>query len=73
VKRNGRSLFRRLLEGRQDFHEIFLCRMAVSNFEARNSEELLTAVARLTEHKVTNKLITRGIESVSVFLCNRSL
>jgi hypothetical protein len=43
-EKNGRFLFLGLLEGLQDFHVISLCLGAVSNFEARNLEELLTAV-----------------------------
>jgi hypothetical protein len=44
VRRNGRFLFLGLLEGPQDFHVISLRLGAVSNFEARNLEELLTAI-----------------------------
>jgi hypothetical protein len=44
VKRNGRFLFLGLLEGPQGFHVISLCLGAVSNFDSRNLEELLTEV-----------------------------
>jgi len=44
VKRNDRFLFRGLVEGPQYFRVISLCLGAVSNFEVRNLELLMTAV-----------------------------